>query len=116
MDQDDVKAKALSKTTIMKNDLFLRDKLKKIDNIGVAIFFAIPLILFLLGGASLAHWVALLWPLYSLGFVIYFRKILKTISNKSLQMTRMYSFYALARFILIGFPLVGLYILCQVAR
>lgn len=36
MDQDDVKAKALSKTTIMKNDLFIRDKLKKIDNIGVA--------------------------------------------------------------------------------
>ncbi len=41
MDQDGIKPKALSKRAIMKNDLLIRDKLKKIDNIGVAIFFAI---------------------------------------------------------------------------
>lgn len=116
MDQDGIKPKALSKRAIMKNDLLIRDKLKKIDNIGVAIFFAISLVLFLLGGNSLAHWVVLLWPLYSIGFIIYFRKILKTISNESLRMTRRYTFYALARFISIGFPFAGLYILCQIAR
>lgn len=116
MEKDDAGSKVLSKRAVMKNDLNIRDKLKKINNIGLVIFFTIPLVLFLLGGITLAHWVALLWPLYSLGFIIYFRKTLRTISNESLQGTRMYSFYSLTWFVLIG-SIIGIpYIICQVVK
>lgn len=68
---------SLSRKAAKAQDHKIREQLKRMDNIAVALFFAIPLCLALIGGRQLAVWTLPGWYLYSLGYIISFRVVSK---------------------------------------
>lgn len=109
---------SLSRKAAKAQDHKIREQLKRMDNIAVALFFAIPLCLALIGGRQLAVWTLPGWYLYSLGYIISFRVVSKKFTTKEgteiARFTRTYPFHSVSWLIFIGFSLLSIIVIIDV--
>ncbi|CDH21556.1 hypothetical protein [Xenorhabdus bovienii] len=75
----------LSKYAMKKQDEQTLASLKQLDNRAVLGFFAIALILGMIGGKKLARSVLVLWPLYSVIYIVMFRKLSQRLHDSGLR-------------------------------
>ncbi|CNE65367.1 membrane protein [Yersinia similis] len=109
---------SLSRKAAKAQDHKIREQLKRMDNIAVALFFAIPLCLALIGGRQLAVWTLPGWYLYSLGYIISFRVVSKKFTTKEgteiARFTRTYPFHSASWLVFIGFSLFFIIVIVDV--
>lgn len=95
-----------SQKALRENDRKVSKTLKFKDNVAVGIFFAIPVILALIGGKRLATCVIFIWPPYCLAYIVMFRRHLRQYSSEEMRLIarlgNQYVFYSLAWIFFIG--------------
>ncbi|KAF1067567.1 MAG: hypothetical protein GAK45_01621 [Pseudomonas citronellolis] len=100
-----------------EHDQHLRERLRRQDNRAGALFFLIPVVLLVLGGKPLGILTLPLWYVYTLGWIITFRRLSSRFldpGNRDLaRRTRNYPFHG-ACWVL--FSLFSLGVLCWLAE
>ncbi|WP_340607759.1 hypothetical protein [Xenorhabdus bharatensis] len=75
----------LSRYKIKKHDQKIYDALKRLDNRAVFGFFAIPVVLGIIGGKELAKLILIIWPIYSFIYIRMFRKLSAQLQEKGMR-------------------------------
>ncbi|MBW5810784.1 hypothetical protein [Yersinia kristensenii] len=99
----------LSKKAAKEHNNKLAEQLKRMDKIALLAFFAIPLCLGIIGGGQLALWTLPAGYIYSIGYVIIFRRVSDRFTTKEwktiARLTKSYPFHSVCWVLSIGFTL-----------